>query len=283
MNKLSRVILVKEENTPIMDVLQSHCSIPENELKLALEYGMVKIQRGKKFQVVRIKEEKCRMLDRVHLCFDKKILQLPPLTIEDVPIIHEGVGFDVCFKKAGLLSQGSPYGDHRSLLRFMEVFRGQSFLVHRLDVPVAGLMIVAWNHQMARKLSEAFKNGKVRKFYQAYVVGDLQSQMGEKGEWTFELEQQKAHTSFTCLKYETSKNLTLVEIELHTGRFHQIRKHFAQGGFPLWGDPLYGKNNKNKVGLKLMATRLIIPQGHFKVPDSFREEFFSLDPKSPLS
>ncbi len=52
------------------------------------------------------------------------------------------------------------------------------------------------------------------------------------------------------------QNQTSVEIELKTGRLHQIRRHFHKIGFPVMGDPRYGMNNKNDSGLKLCAAKL---------------------------
>ena len=65
-----------------------------------------------------------------------------------------------------------------------------------------------------------------------------------------------AVTEYTVTGYDPAANTSTVDITIRTGRKHQIRKHFDAIGFPVIGDPRYGKNNKNKSGLKLMATEL---------------------------
>ncbi|HLT22061.1 MAG TPA: hypothetical protein VKZ84_01395, partial [Bacteriovoracaceae bacterium] len=57
-------------------------------------------------------------------------------------------------------------------------------------------------------------------------------------------------------RLEVSEGHSLVEVEIKTGRLHQIRKHFEMIGHPVLGDPKYGKGNKNKDGLKLQAYAL---------------------------
>jgi tRNA pseudouridine32 synthase/23S rRNA pseudouridine746 synthase len=70
------------------------------------------------------------------------------------------------------------------------------------------------------------------------------------------LDGKEAITDYQAVKYNTSSNTTLVNITIHTGRKHQIRRHFDMIGYPVLGDPVYGTGNKNKAGIKLTAVAL---------------------------
>ena len=70
------------------------------------------------------------------------------------------------------------------------------------------------------------------------------------------LDGKSAVTEFIVTGYDTALNISVVDIIIHTGRKHQIRRHFEAVGSPVIGDPLYGSGNKNTTGLKLAATSL---------------------------
>jgi tRNA pseudouridine32 synthase/23S rRNA pseudouridine746 synthase len=58
------------------------------------------------------------------------------------------------------------------------------------------------------------------------------------------------------LSYDSATDISVVDVVMQTGRKHQIRRHFALAGFPVMGDPAYGRNNRNSAGLKLTACGL---------------------------
>lgn len=70
------------------------------------------------------------------------------------------------------------------------------------------------------------------------------------------MEGKPAVTEYAVTGYNSAANISSVDVVIHTGRKHQIRRHFEAIGFPVIGDPRYGKDNKNKSGLKLVATSL---------------------------
>jgi tRNA pseudouridine32 synthase/23S rRNA pseudouridine746 synthase len=84
------------------------------------------------------------------------------------------------------------------------------------------------------------------------VLGELPK--GEKASINYSLDDKKALTHYEVI--DSRKNLSLLTIQIDTGRLHQIRRHMDHIGHPVMGDPKYGKGNKNKEGLKLMAKGL---------------------------
>lgn len=224
-------------------------------LKLGVTHGAVWIQFESKGKIERIRNvrEKIGAEDKVWFYLDQKVLELP--VFEEPKLIEEYSHYGVWWKPAGILSQGTQTGDHCSLLRAIEVVKNRPiYLVHRLDRETAGLMLFAYTAEGARELSALMGTPRIRKVYQAIAVGDALSLLGEKGTIDIPLDGKIAKTKFKVIKVEEGHSY--LELEIQTGRLHQIRKHLAEVGLPLLGDPVYGKGNKNKDGLKLMAQRL---------------------------
>ncbi|APT76036.1 MULTISPECIES: RluA family pseudouridine synthase [unclassified Marinitoga] len=119
-------------------------------------------------------------------------------------------------------------------------------LVHRLDKHTSGVLVIAKNKQIARELTEIIRGRNILKKYQALVLGKLK---GEKNKLEDILDDKKAVLYYDVLNTYRIKNipLSLVDIELKTGRKHQIRRQFANIGSPVAGDNIYGDFEKNKI------------------------------------
>jgi 23S rRNA pseudouridine1911/1915/1917 synthase len=126
-------------------------------------------------------------------------------------------------------------------------------LVNRLDKDTSGIVIVALHAYAHYQLSEQMKRGEFNKRYIAFVhgrisedEGEILAPIGRKSDSIIEREVredgQHAHTYFKV--FERFKEGTLVEVQLLTGRTHQIRVHFSYLGHPLMGDDLYGGERK---------------------------------------
>ncbi len=193
---------------------------------------------------------------KIQFFYDEQVLARKP---ESADLIYDGGLYSIWFKPAGMLSQGSQWGDHCSILRWVEVngqtIEGQRqrecFLVHRLDADAMGLIILAHDSQSAAKLSALFQARDMRKHYQAWVVGDCDIPTAGLT-LSNELDGKSAITNVK--KIRTENNKTLLDIHIETGRKHQIRRHLANIGHPIVGDKLYG--TKSSVGLQLLAYRL---------------------------
>lgn len=131
-------------------------------------------------------------------------------------------------------------------------------LVHRLDKDTSGLLVVAKHDQALRGLQASFKSREVEKTYLALVLGHPPSEGTFR---TLHGRHPKHRTRFTgkvktgkqaVTHFKVSKRFpdaALVEIGLETGRTHQIRVHFAEAGFPLISDSLYGSKKAQRPDL----------------------------------
>lgn len=139
-------------------------------------------------------------------------------------------------------------------------------LVHRLDRPVGGVMVFAKTSKAASRLSEEVRNNTIHKTYIAVVEGTLPSKGKFEDYLVKDSKENKSYVTtkdkgkYSSLEYEVLKekdNLSLVKINLITGRSHQIRVQFSSRNHPLVGDSKYN-NNPNNINIALFAIELSI-------------------------
>jgi 23S rRNA pseudouridine1911/1915/1917 synthase len=160
-------------------------------------------------------------------------------------------------KPAGLLAQGDETGESslvdvaREYLREKYAKPGNVFvgLVHRLDRPTSGVVLLARTSKGAERLSRQFREGTVRKVYRAVVEGVPDA---EAGEWEDQLLKDEARNvvqvverggqqaRLSYLVIERQGAFSTVELVPTTGRSHQLRVQLASRGLPIVGDKKYG-------------------------------------------
>lgn len=196
-----------------------------------------------------------------------------------IPIIYEDNHLLVIHKPAELLSQEDHTGRPDALnlckayLKKQYDKPGNVFLglLHRLDRPVSGVMVFAKTSKAASRISEQIRSRKVRKRYRAVVIGNPPP----NGVLEHHLVKDETKNIVTVLNKPTRKSKTaklsfntisaknslkLVDINLETGRAHQIRVQFAEIGSPIWGDKRYGKlEMKGNIALHAYSFRLDHP------------------------
>lgn len=142
-------------------------------------------------------------------------------------------------------------------------------VTHRLDRPVSGLVVFAKTGKALSRLNEMFKNGEVKKTYWAVVKnrppqeeGELVHYMirNEKQNKSYAYDREKPGSKKAILHYRLighSQNYYLLEIDLKTGRHHQIRCQLAKMGCPIKGDLKYGSPRSNPDGSICLHARNI--------------------------
>jgi 23S rRNA pseudouridine1911/1915/1917 synthase len=189
----------------------------------------------------------------------------------DTKIIYEDNDIIIARKPSGLATQSSKIGqqDLVSELRNYRKQKGEDTyigVIHRLDQPVEGLLVFAKNKSSAANLTKQLDNGTLRKSYTALVDGIIP--IGEKIELVDYLlkdsrtntskvvnqgtkDAKKARLIYTCIDNDTDEGYSRVEVEIFTGRHHQIRVQMSNAGHPLLGDVKYGNQHSNELSNRL--------------------------------
>jgi len=237
------------------DLLAGRAALPKGRIKEAMEKGGAWLRRAGHRRRVRRAKTRVATGDVVELFYDRDLLDRsapPPRRL------HDAGRYSVWYKPAGLMTQGTDFGDHCSLPRQVQAQLGPSrpvFLVHRLDREARGLILLAHDQRAAAALSQLLRERRMIKRYQVEVRGDLGAK-GANGRIDLPLDGKSAGTEYRMLSHDPAADTSLVEVILHSGRRHQIRRHLAMAGHPVMGDPRYGQGNKNSTGLRLVAVEL---------------------------
>lgn len=234
------------------DLLAKATGLSKGAVKDAMRKGAVHVGRkGRSLNRLRRETATVRPGDLLEIHYDAALLALVPPAPR---LVRDAVRWSCWWKPAGLLTQGTPFGDHASLLRLVEkAFDRPAHPVHRLDREVEGLVLVAHDPAAAAALSELFRTGKVVKRYRAEVTGDVAAARGAAGVVETPIEGKAARTLWRVVGSDLARGTTTLEVTIETGRQHQIRRHLESIGHPVLGDPRYGTGNKSREGLRLAA------------------------------
>lgn len=259
-------ITVEQPQTAV-DALSIASGLPKQRIKDAMTKGACWwTRKGKQVRLRRAKQA-LSPGTRVQLFYDSAVLSRKP---EPPECLEDRGRYSVWFKPHGLLSQGSQWGDHCSLLRLAEIQLGKPcYLVHRLDADAAGLMLIAHDSKAAGALSQCFSGRTMTKVYLATATGEFQA---DNQQVDSPVDGKPALSRVTSLETRASTaGTTLVRVAIETGRKHQIRRHLASLGHPIVGDRLYG--TAAAVPLQLLAWQLAFTcplsqqQVHFELPE----------------
>ena len=187
-----------------------------------------------------------------------------------IKIIFEDNHLLVVEKPVNILSQGDDTND-KDMVNLLKQYVKEKYnkpgnvyigLVHRLDRPVGGIMVFAKTSKAASRLSDQVRTKTFKKTYRAVIHGDMNKKEDTLKDYLYKnkktnmvsvvnkdhKEAKNAELSYKTL--DRRDGFSLVEIDLKTGRPHQIRVQFASRKHPLFGDQRYGQN-LNKVGQQI--------------------------------
>ena len=188
--------------------------------------------------------------------------------MENLNVIYEDNHIIVVEKPVNIPSQGDKTGDI-DMLTIIKAYLKEKYnkpgdvylgLVHRLDRPTGGIMVFAKTSKAASRLSEQVRNKDFHKKYLCIVDGKMEETTGTFKDYLIKNEKtnmsriakkdeknaKEAILDYEVLKYNEEINMSVVKVDLHTGRHHQIRVQFASRNHSLSGDQKYGTRGRGK-------------------------------------
>ena len=200
---------------------------------------------------------------------DKIKISIP--NIDKAPLIASEIKLEIIYQNSELIVINKPHGivvhpskghSNDTVINALlgmdikfETILGQKkpLLVHRLDKDTSGLLLVAKNEKTYNYLTEIQKKRKIQKHYFAVISGvpdkkhatidaSISRNKSHRKKMSVNSKGRKSLTTYKVIK--SNNNMSLLELELHTGRTHQIRVHMQALGHPIIGDILYGKKSK---------------------------------------
>jgi len=245
---------VTDSSIPAAELLKQHSGLSKQQIKQAMKKGAVWISESDSgHKRLRRADKTLKVGQQLHLYYDADVLSLQ---VDAAVLIADEGDYSVWYKPYGMLSQGSKWGDHCTINRWVEQNhhpQRPAFIVNRLDRAAQGLMLIAHTKSTASALSGLFEKREINKQYTALVSGSFPKHLM----LDTEIDEKHALSKASLLIYEPITKKSLVSIEIGTGRKHQIRKHLSGVGFPIIGDRLYGSNiDDSSVNLCLVSTYL---------------------------
>ncbi len=218
--------------------------------------------------------------------------------MSDLSLIYEDNHILVVNKAAGLLVQGDKTGDE-SLVDIAKLYIKNKYqkpgdvflgLVHRLDRPTSGVIVLARTSKALTRLNRQFKDRVPKKIYRAVVSGTPKSsarlehylKKNSSQNKSFHYNEITPNTKHAILHYrhvESLKSYHVLEVELETGRHHQIRTQLAAVGLHIKGDLKYGSKRTNPNGSIHLHARSL----QFVHPTNKKEmKFVASYPNDPI-
>jgi tRNA pseudouridine32 synthase / 23S rRNA pseudouridine746 synthase len=179
--KIERHVPVEGEGSTAIEILANACpSISRQKLKSAMQYGAVWVTQNSQISRLRRAKKVLAPGDQLHLYYDAKILFE---AIQPAKLIADETAYSIWHKPCGMFSQGTKWGDHSSICRWVEMVglpNRPTYLVHRLDRATNGLIVVAHQKKVAASLANLFEQRQIEKHYRATVIGPSNRSMAKK-------------------------------------------------------------------------------------------------------
>ena len=263
-------IIVESNDKTAVELLANASGLSRQKIKQAMQKGCVWLEKEKYTQRLRRAKKLLEKGAVLHAYYKQVILDaIPP----EAQLICDEGSYSIWDKPSGMLSQGSKWGDHCTIYRWAEKHlkpERSALIVHRLDRAASGLIILAHKKETAAQFSKMFQKHEIEKHYQVWVEGDFSPLISEEKSIkiiTKKLDGKCAESHIRLLEVAMIKEndraggkQSLLDVEIKTGRKHQIRKHLAGINYPVVGDRLYGSRQSDKdLQLKAIFLRFNCP------------------------
>lgn len=190
------------------------------------------------------------------------------MKLQNSDILFEDNHLIIVNKPCGILVQGDKTGDTPLLDIIKEYIKvkyskqGDVFLglVNRIDRPTSGIVIFAKTSKALSRMNEKLKKREIKKLYWLIISNTFESKEGKLEGWfkkdskknkSFFNQEKQINSKYGCLTYkkiQTLEKYCKIEVDLITGRHHQIRCNFSNIGYPILGDLKYGSKRSTKDG-----------------------------------
>lgn len=268
MNEITVVL----ENEERIDKYLPTClkDITRSELKKYFDDSLIKVND-------KVVKPSFKVKNGDVITIEEYVDDLSNIEPENIPldIIYEDDDIIVINKPSGMVVHPAPGHSHGTLVNALMYHYNtlsningehRAGIVHRIDKDTSGLLIVCKTNYAHRIISDELKNKVAKRTYVAIVTGSIGHNLGKidapigrdpsnRQKMAIVAEGKHAVTHFKVL--DRFRNFTLLELELETGRTHQIRVHMAYINHPVLGDPLYGvKKQVEPFGQYLHAKKI---------------------------
>lgn len=262
MKKFECHITIAANGSTAISELSTQCDLSIAAIKSAIAKGALWLTKGNKTQRFRRIKKPLNKNEQLHFYYNEDVLLQEP---SPAALIEDLTDYSVWYKPYGMLSQGTKWSDHCSIARWAQQHLPTErpvFIVHRLDKAATGLIIVAHTKAAVRALTAMFEKRKtdseLEKHYQIIVHGN-HNLRPQPDVIMSDIDGKSAKSTFKTLGYDEAHHLSLVAVQIATGRKHQIRLHAASIDMPVVGDRLHGEKTfsyPETLNLQLSATSL---------------------------
>lgn len=217
----------------------------------------------------------------------KKNIEFIELSQDEMELIKNNIVLEnenfIIFNKPSKIVMHKGSGFEYGLVEILKSYYKNNDInfVNRLDKETSGLVIASKNLEYTRKLTEIIRDRNINKHYYALVKGipkekefKVELNLLDDGTKTIVVEENKGKESLTHFKHiKSSKNMSLIECKIESGRKHQIRVHLSHIGLPIIGDNKYGVRDSKEMFLN--SYKLEIEELNLKIDRGIPKEFIN--------
>lgn len=265
--------------------------VPKSHVYRILRSGEVRVNKGRVSADYRLQAGDQLRVPPIRIAARQETARVPA---REFPIVYEDEALIVLDKPAGVAVHGGSgvsFGVIEQLRQARPAARLLE-LAHRLDRETSGLLIIACRRQALARLHDMFREGRIAKRYLALVRGrwtnplqhvrvPLHKYLNAEGERRVSVDAEGKDAHSIVRLVARWENFSLVEVELKTGRTHQIRVHLSHLGFPIAGDDKYGDFALNRILLSTGLKRMFLHAAHLTFSHPLTAEPISLSAALP--
>ncbi|MFT5705591.1 MAG: tRNA pseudouridine32 synthase/23S rRNA pseudouridine746 synthase [Shewanella sp.] len=268
-HKIECHVTVTSSEDNAASILSNESQLSKQLIKQAMTKGAVWHTRGQSTSRLRRGKKSLKIGDELHLYYNQEVLEHQ---VDDAELIADLGQYSLWYKPYGMLCQGSKWGDHTTINRYAETRLTPdrpAFIIHRLDRAATGLVLIGHSKGMTAALAKLFEVRALDKYYQVIVEGDFtaknfaalatDNKSNQSVTIATDVDGKSACSHATLIRYDAEQNRSLVQVNIESGRKHQIRIHMASIGFPVVGDRQHGIATEDEINLQLTSCYLKFP------------------------